>query len=258
MIESPIFDSIYIQGKPYRRLRIFEATYYPITTDPVTFNAIEFSMFIYRIAKQDKNTWWWKSEYLPLKSSPLTIKVNPLPDHPLKDQISVGNFHLKEQISNAKVTAGKTFHYTAIIVGNGNLADVTSPEFKTNELFDIYTPSVKHRIVYDGKYHTKIFEYNIVPKEPGTFKLDKIFQWIYFDPERKVYDTLSSAYTISVKGESQKSKEIFSSYIGSFYELAGQESNVLRSKEKEESIKFFANIIILFMLVTTAILVFKR
>jgi hypothetical protein len=61
-----------------------------------------------------------------------------------------------------------------------------------------------------------------------------------------------------VSGESLKNKEITSSYIGSFYELAGKESNRLRSTEKDESIKFFANIIILFMLVSTAILVFKR
>jgi hypothetical protein len=88
--------------------------------------------------------------------------------------------------------------------------------------------------------------------------LSDYYKWIYFDPYKKVYDTLTSHTVIHVSGESLKNKEITSSYIGSFYELAGKESNRLRSTEKDESIKFFANIIILFMLVSTAILVFKR
>ncbi|MBX9853268.1 MAG: hypothetical protein K2X86_16105, partial [Cytophagaceae bacterium] len=98
----------------------------------------------------------------------------------------------------------------------------------------------------------------IIPKEPGVFSLSDYFHFIYFDPVKEQYDTLKSRIPVIVQGESQKNKSISSTELDNFKALANQESNKLRSKEKDEDIKLFANIIILFMLVTTAILIFRR
>jgi len=258
LIHNPSFDSIKIGNQYFKILKLFEARFYPITSEDITIPEINFDLIKYKLAKA-QNVIWWKSEELNLRSNKTLIKVKELPDHPLRDAVPVGTFRLKEAISSNKIQTGQTLHYTAIIQGEGNLDMILSPLFKEGNALDIFAPSVKQRIVKEkNNIGGKVFEYSIVPKEPGDYNLGNYYKWIYFDPHKKVYDTLISHTVIHISGESLKNKEITSSYIGSFYELAGKESNRLRSTEKDESIKFFANIIILFMLVSTAILVFKR
>lgn len=259
MIEQLQFDSVRIDTKLYKRLKLFETQAYPVNALNFKFPSVEFKILTYRTAR-DKNDILWKAEELKLTSAPLKIRVKELPEHPLKDKVPVGVLQLKESISSGKVKTGKSFRYRISIVGNGNLSTVMAPQIKENENLDFYSPEIKQfTSIKDGiRTGQKIFTYDIIPKEPGSYLLSDYFQWIYFNPLKNNYDTLRAKIKLTAMGESLKNKEISSTDLGSFYELAGEESNQLRSKEKDQSIKFFANIIILFMLVTTAILIFRR
>lgn len=259
MIEQLRFDTIQFDGKNYQRLKLYEAKVYPVSAQDIRFPQVEFRLLKYLTSIKD-NDILWKAEDLKLYSRPLKIDVRPLPAHPLKDQVAVGAFQLRERVSSGSATTGKSVRYTFQVSGRGNISGVLPPKIRENEIFDFYTPEISEQnFVKNGERSTvKIFTYNMVPKEPGRHNLAEYFRWVYFDPEKHRYDTLTSRIVLTVAGESQKNKEISSTDLGSFYELAGKESNRLRSHVKEESIKFFANIIILFMLVTTAILIFRR
>lgn len=259
MIEQLQFDSVRIDNKLYKRLKLFEAQAYPVTSLNFNFPSVEFKILKYSTAR-DKNDIFWKAEELKLSSSSLKIKVKELPEHPLKDKVPIGALQLKESISSGTVKTGISFRYKISIFGNGNLSMVMAPHIKENENLDFYSPEINQfTSVKDGiRTSQKNFTYDIIPKEPGSYQLSDYFQWIYFNPIKNKFDTLRSKIKLTVMGESLKNKEISSTDLGSFYELAGKESNQLRSKEKDQSIKFFANIIILFMLVTTAILIFRR
>lgn len=258
VLEVPILDSVSINGLNYKRIRLYESKFYPLSEGTLSFPSFNFELLKYSTSEPSQ-TIFWKSEKISFSSKPFSIQIKPLPEHPLKSHVPVGKFSLKEGLSHNRVKTGKHFIYRAIITGEGNLTPVTAPELKENDQLDFYSPVLKQRIIKEGKNAGgKILEFTIIPKEPGTYHLSDYFKWIYFNPYEGKYDTLRSRLIVTVEGESQKDKEISSMDLGSFYEMVSNESNKLRSREKDESLKFFANIIILFMLVTTAILVFKR
>lgn len=259
IIEQLEFDTLKAGNKIYQRLKLFEEKIYPVSAHDVQFPNVEFKILKYLTAREQNNI-FWKSEELKLTSASVKIKVKNLPEHPMKDQVSVGSFQFKEHISAGKVATGQSLRYTFKISGTGNISTILPPGVATDDNFDFFGPEVSEQNSPRDKIGTgmKVFTYSIVPKEPGRYALSDYFQWIYFDPTKNQYDTLKSRIPLMVSGESQKNNEISSTDLGSFYELAGKESNQLRSKEKDQSIKFFANIIILFMLVTTAILIFRR
>lgn len=259
MIEKLEFDTVRINTKLYKRLMLYQTKVFPINSKDLNLGPIEFSVMKY-LTSRKKNSIYWNSDELKLTSGKVKVSIKNLPDHPDKEGAAVGNFQMKEQISAARGYTGKSFRYIIKISGEGNLSAVNFHNVKNNELFDFYSPEIRQQLVKKDDKETglKTFTYNIIPKEPGDYELSEFFYLVYFNPEKVSYDTLRSDITYTVFGESQKNKTISSTDLGSFYEIAEKESNKLRSKEKDQSIKFFANIIILFMLATTAILIFRR
>ena len=78
------------------------------------------------------------------------------------------------------------------------------------EDFDIYPPNVTQNINRkDGKvYGNKNFDYYVIPNEPGVYRLDDLFNWVYFSPRKERYDTLKSKYMVRVEGESLANENI--------------------------------------------------
>ena len=104
----------------------------------------------------------------------------------------------------------------------------------------------------------KSFSYYAIPKEPGEYNLGDYFSWIYFDPRKEQYDTLRSDIKINVSGESFKNTYISSNDLGSFYNNIPFEDNTLISLNSKGYINLVVNVLILFMVVVTAIFMFKE
>ena len=104
----------------------------------------------------------------------------------------------------------------------------------------------------------KSFSYYAIPKEPGEYNLGDYFSWIYFDPRKEQYDTLRSDIKINVSGESFKNTYISSNDLGSFYNNIPFEDNTLISLNNKGYINLVVNVLILFMVVVTAIFMFKE
>ena len=98
----------------------------------------------------------------------------------------------------------------------------------------------------------------MIPKEPGTYNLGDYFQWVFFNPTSKKYDTLRSIQVVNVIGESQRNQAIESTDTGSFYDRIGTTDNTLQSSIASDWIKMGLNIFILLMLGACAYLVFKK
>ena len=69
----------------------------------------------------------------------------------------------------------------------------------------------------------------MIPKEPGEYKFGDYFQWVFFNPRLKKYDTLKSRLTVHVTGESKKNEAIQSSDVGNFYDKIEFADNSLRT-----------------------------
>lgn len=250
-----------INGKEYTEYKIYQATYYPLNAKPVTFPSVGLKMIKYKVAKEpgffglDR-----QQDFKLFTSQAVTVIPKELPPHPLRDKVSVGNFRLQEDIEKRNPTTGESIGYNFRIAGEGNLAAVTLPEMPRNSSVDFYTPNIKQDISRNnGRVSgTKTFSYQIIPKEPGEYPLKQYFQWVFFNPVRARYDTLSSRITLAVSGESLKNRDISANDPGSLYNSIGQQNNTLQSIHRSDWLRTGANLLILLMVVGTGIMILRK
>jgi hypothetical protein len=254
-------EPVTVNNKSYSQYKIYQATYYPLNLDTILFGQVPFKMIKYKVAKNP--SYFGRSRQEDFKTyytKPKAVYIKDLPPHPLKEEVSVGNFKLKEEISSTSLNTGKSFSYAFTIYGEGNISAINRPEPITNTFFEFYPPNIRQNINRGNNRVTgnKIFNYYIIPNEPGDYDLSKFFEWIFFNPTSENYDTLRSDITIHVTGESKRNNQILSNDMGSFYDHIEIESNQLKAVYKDEWIKTFANLFILVMLGAAIYLVFKK
>jgi hypothetical protein len=254
-------EPVTLNGKPYNQFKIFQATYYPLNLEPIKFPSVDLKMIKYKVAKNPTFFGRNKQEdFETFTSKAKVVKVKPLPPHPLKDRVAVGNYRMAESISALDLTTGQSFNYVFNILGEGNVSAVEAPSLPESEEFDFYAPNLKQDITRsNGRVKgTKSFTYYGIPNEPGTYDLGEYIQWIYFNPLKETYDTLKSRQTVTVKGESRKNEYIMSNDMGSFYDGIEFENNELESHNGNQWIRIFANILILTVLVLSVLIVIRK
>lgn len=261
LIENITGIPVEVNGKRYRQYKLYQATLYPLNSENIQFPAVDLSMIKYKVAKNP--TFFGhnrKGDLIVLKSQPKSVSVKDLPPHPLKDQAAVGVYRLKESVNGKKVETGASFHYTFTVDGEGNISAINNPEIAQNRVFDFYPPNVRQDINRSSGHVTgsKSFEYYVIPNEPGNYRLGDYIQWVYFNPEKEMYDTLRSNVGVEVTGESKANQSISSTDVGSFYDVIQAESNILTSRNGDGRLKIFANIIILLMLALTVLILIKK
>jgi hypothetical protein len=250
-----------INNKEYRRYAIYQTIYYPLNTNPIKFPKVGLTMIKYQsVPNAASGEISRKTNYETFYTTPKSVSVKPLPSHPLKEQVPVGVFRLKEAISNRSLTTGKSFNYHFTITGEGNFSTVRFAPALSNKYFDFFSPKVVENISRGkGKITgSKSFQYQIVPKEPGTHVLRKYFEWIYFDTKTQKYDTLSSSIVVNVSGESQKNADISMNKLGPLYKNMMRESSRMRDTRIEEWMQLLSNILLVCMLLTTLALLFIK
>jgi len=201
-IEEIIQREVMIGGKKFTEYQMYQSVFFPITLQSVLFPAIKLDMLLLETLPDGKKS----KKVASFSSRPVRVLVKPLPPHPRKDQIAVGNYALEEKLTRARAHSGESLRYRFTIKGDGNIATITPPDLGDSRLFDFYPPDVSQTVErsYERVSGTKTFDYYIVARQKGAFKLSRFFYWIYFDPERAKYDTLLSSKTIKITGENLK------------------------------------------------------
>lgn len=232
-IESIEGRAVEINKKPYTQFKIYQATYYPLTAEPVEFPEVSLEMIKYKIAKNPSffspNR---QRDFKTFFSKPKTVRVKELPPHPLRHLAAVGNYRLKETLNPQETRTGQSIKYEFTIYGEGNIGAITKPMLRAQQAFDVFDPNVRQNIRRENNRVTgsATFSYYLIPKEPGTYKLGDYFQWFFFNPENGKYDTLRASAVIHVTGESMKNETIESSGESSFYDRIATADNTLHSK----------------------------
>jgi len=260
-IENIYGERVQINGKTYTRYKIYQATYYPLNLEPIVFPSVPFEMIKYRVAKSPSFFGRDRQEdYKTFYSTEKTVKVRPLPPHPLKDMVAVGEFELDEQIDKTTVETGESFQYEFNIFGEGNISGINDPVIPTNKTLDVYPPNISQDINRGGGRVTGSKNYSFfgIPNEPGAYDLKDYFSWVYFDPSREVYDTLQASVSLTVTGESKKNVSISSTDLGSFYDNIETTANDLRALEPNNTPLILANILLLAMLGAAGFFYFKK
>jgi hypothetical protein len=260
-IENIEGELIQVNGKGYTQYKIYQGSFYPLNTQPIEFPSVGLEMIKFKVAKnpsffgqnrqEDFKTFYSKSK---------TIKVKELPPHPLKESVAVGDYRLDEKIGSTELETGQSVSYDFRVFGEGNISSIERPILNKDNTFDFYEPNVKQNINREGGRvsGTKSFNYFMIPKEPGTYKLGDYFNWVFFNPNTKKYDTLRSKYVVNVKGESQKNQFIESTSLGSFYDRIDATDNSIRNSDEHDWAKIGFNIFIVLMLGISAYLIFRK
>ncbi|MBY0434519.1 MAG: BatD family protein, partial [Cyclobacteriaceae bacterium] len=252
---------IQIEGKGYTQYKIYQATYYPLNTEPISFPSVGLEMIKFKVAKNPSFFGQNRQEdFKTFYSKPKSVKVKELPPHPLQSSVAVGDYQLEEKISSTELKTGQSVGYEFNIQGEGNISSVERPAIPKDNNFDFYEPNVQQNITREsGRVTgTKAFKYFLVPKEPGQFSLGNYFMWVYFNPFKKKYDTLRSQITVNVQGESQRNQTIQSTDFGSFYDRIPFTDNKLMAASGRDWMPLAVNLFILLMLGASAYLVFKK
>ena len=253
-IENINSTPVIINNKRYNQYKIFEATYYPFNNENIYFPKLELELIKYKVSKRPSFFGRNKMEdYEKFNSKPVEVKVIDLPDHPLKDEVVVGNFRLREKINKEKLKTGESFNYDFEIVGEGNISSIKEPEINKNSI-DFYSPNSQQIINREKSkvFGSKKFSYYAIPNEPGNYNLSDNIIWIYFNSNKKKYDTLKTNITLSVTGEIKDRINKNNSDLTSIISLIKSKPNNLKSNKKQVDISIFLNIIILTLLVITS------
>lgn len=260
-IENITPEQVTVNGKSYSRYKIYEATFYPLNTDTIRFPSVPFKMIKYKVAK---NPSFFGSnrveDYKTFYTKPKQVIVKQLPPFPLRDQVAVGNYRLREKLDSKNLKTGQSFNYDFIIEGEGNIAAIEEPPAKSGDIFQIYPPNMKQNInrSNDRVTGTKTYDYYIIPNEPGDFDLGKYFNWVFFNTAKGRYDTLRSDITVHVTGESKKNDKISENDVGTFYDQTEIENNHLTSLHDRDWVQYVANLFIVIMLGMSIYAIFKK
>jgi hypothetical protein len=260
-IENIQGETVTIGGMDYTQYKLYQATFYPLNSTTVEFPSIGLEMIKFKVAKNPSFFGQNRQEnFKTFYSKPKAVKVKELPPHPLRDQVAVGEYRLQEGISSTALQTGQSFSYEYTISGEGNISAIEKPILFKDGSFDFYEPNIRQDINRENNRvtGTKSFNYFIIPKEPGEYRLADLVHWIFFNPSTKRYDTLRAQAAVVVAGESLKNEAIESADAGSFYDKTNTADNTLRTIADSGWMKSLLNIFILVMLVGSAYLVFRK
>jgi hypothetical protein len=260
-IENIDGESVKINGRDYTQYKVYQATFFPLNAEPVKFPAVELEMIKYKVAKNPsffgQNR---KEDFKKFFTKPKRVTVRELPPHPLKNSVAVGDYKLDERIRSKDLETGRSAAYNFNIYGEGNISAIAKPNVKGDNTFEFYEPNVRQDINRQNNRvtGTKSFDYFMIPKEPGKYKLGDFFQWVFFNPRERKYDTLRSQLTLNVSGESKKNEAIQANDVGNFYDKIDGADNTLRTVKNNNWQAWAFNSFILVMLAASAYLVLKK
>ncbi len=259
-IEQINGQRVTINGKNYTQYKVYQGAFFPLNAEPIEFPSVSLDMIKYKVAKNPSFFGQNRKETLKkFTTKAVSIKVKELPPHPLKNQVAVGKFKLREQINKTELQTGQSFDYRFNIYGEGNIAGISPPQVPQVPSLEIYPPNTSQQINRSaGRISgTKTFNYYGIPKEPGTYKLGDYFEWIYFNPTTAAYDTLKATAVLTVSGESRKNEAIISNDLGAFYDLIEVESNQLMYQNDWPILRIIMNVVILLVIMASALLIIK-
>ena len=254
-------EQVTINGKRWTKFKVYEATFFPFSDGQIEIPRIPWEMIKYRVAKNP--TFFGanrQEDFKTFYSNPKTITVKPLPPHPLKNEVSVGQFQLRESIKNIEVETGQGFDYNFGITGVGNINAVSAPRRISSANINTYDPNVRQQINrgYGRVSGIKEFNYYITINEAGEVDLADNFEWIYFDPEKAAYDTLKPAAKITVVGESKVNQAISSQRLGGLYDRISSEDNRFLNEKYKYYFTAAINVLLLLAVALLALLIIRK
>jgi hypothetical protein len=250
-----------INGKNWTRFKVYESVFYPFSEGTINIPSVPWKMIKYKIAKDP--TFFGNNRQEDFKTfytSPKTIAVKPLPPHPLKNEVSVGDYGLKENFDQTEIATGEGVSYKFGIVGEGNINSIQPPRKIKEQKLNSFDPNERQQINRGNGRVTGIKEYHyyLTINEPGRVELKDHLEWIFFDPSSEKYDTLRPNAVLNVVGENKINQAISSTRLGGIYDLIEVEDNNLLNQRYKYYFSAFINVLLVATVILLGILMIKK
>ncbi|MFN3269835.1 MAG: BatD family protein [Candidatus Kapaibacteriota bacterium] len=210
------FTTEVINGIPYRVADLKQVVLIPQQKGTLTIDPMEIEFIVRLLVRQQPQkkrfrdpfdmlfddpffndpffTTQFKDFPFTVRSKPVSIKVLPLPSpEPENFYGAVGNMQMKAWLDKNQVKTGEVATLKVQISGKGNLKLLSPFQLNLPADIDTYEPKVvdNTNVTPTGVSGSITFEYYLVPKNPGQFKIDPI-KFAYFNLDKKEYVTLTS------------------------------------------------------------------
>lgn len=172
---------------------------------------------------------------LKLKSDPIHITAKELPDGaPASFSGAVGTFGIDASLDKKETKANEPLTLKLRISGKGNIKLVDAPKVEFPPDFETYDPkeNVSINATSSGVSGTKTFEYLLIPRNSGEFKI-MVSPFSYFDLDKKAYKEVSGQeFVVKIdKGNAQPT--VVSGVIQSDVQLLGKDIRFIKTKEPD-------------------------
>ena len=195
------WDDIEIDGYSYKSLKIYEVALFPLQEGVYTLESM-----IMKIETKNKdssfNRLFWDDPFFDtfsqrtraklLVSDPVIIEVSPLSNIPQNFTGAVGKFTLNTSLSSSNIDEGSPTVFKVVLNGEGNLSNIGRPKIIFPDDIDVFEGETKaEKNISDDFSGSIIWEYNLIPRKNGIFKIDAI-EIPYFNSVTKSWSIASS------------------------------------------------------------------
>jgi hypothetical protein len=200
---------------------------------------------------------------IPLTSNAITLDVQPLPtaNRPADFTGAVGDFNFESTIDKTELKANEAINLKFTVRGTGNIELVDKVNVSFPPDFEVYDPKINSNITANiaGVSGSKTFEYLIIPRTSGTFKINPV-KFSYFDLKKKTYQTVfSPEYIIKVaKGDGSVSNVTYSGVNQADIKYIGSDIRHIKTRSPNFNLTgtFFFNSTAYYLLMILPVLLF--
>ncbi len=193
-----------VDGVSYTTKVLKQVALYPQQTGTLTIDPLQAQLSVLKEGSSRSRSFFFNQEVrrIPASTEALTVSVKPLPDNaPADFSGAVGQYEMEVKLTPTKATTDDAISMLMILEGNGDVMRIQPPELGLPSSIEVYDPQVVSEDNFElgpeivGR---KVFEYLLLPKEPGQFEFAPSFS--YFSPDSTKYVTLSSkTYQLDIR-----------------------------------------------------------
>jgi hypothetical protein len=177
-----------INGERFQYKVLARKALFPMGPGDVTIGAIE-------VEVEASASPFFPSDARTLRSKPIPIKVEPLPDGAPEGfhRANVGRFNLTARVDSDKVNLNQPVTYSLTVRGTGNIQNLRPPELPTLDRFKVFDPTVDVQQSTRGSEvrGSKTFEYILLPLASGKLTIPAL-PFAYYDPESGQYKAVKT------------------------------------------------------------------
>ena len=178
----------------------------------------------------------YKEEKYPAKSTPVVIKVKPLPETGKPDSFTgaVGNFKIDASVDKTELKANDALNYKVKVTGSGNIKLLKALNTNFPADFEKYDPKITDSITdrENGVSGSRHYNYLLIPRHQGDFTIDPL-KFSYFNPVAGRYVTLTTKqFHIKVdKGTAESNVTAFSDAEKQDIKMMGKDIRYIKTDD---------------------------